>query len=106
MGSSCSGFSSCSTRALLSHSIWDLPEPGTEPVLPGLDDISDSMDMSLSKLWETVKDRKPGVLHPLRFSKGQMQLSDSKTPYIDKRILNHWTTREAPRALVLQHCTT
>ena len=27
-----------------------------------LDDITDSMDMSLSKSWETVKDRKPGVL--------------------------------------------
>ena len=25
-----------------------------------LDDIIDSMDMSLSKLWEMVKDRKPG----------------------------------------------
>ena len=27
-----------------------------------LDGISDLMDMSLSKLWEIVKDRKPGVL--------------------------------------------
>ena len=27
-----------------------------------LDDITDSMDMSLSKLREMVKDRKPGVL--------------------------------------------
>ena len=30
-----------------------------------LDGITDSMNVNLNKLWDTVKDRKPGVLHSM-----------------------------------------
>ena len=36
-----------------------------------LDGITDLMDMSLSKLWERVKDRKPGVLQFMGFAKSR-----------------------------------
>ena len=42
----------------------------------GLDGIPDSMDMDLSKLWETVKDREPwsAIVHGVE--KSQTQLGD------------------------------
>ena len=41
-----------------------------------LDSITNSVDMSLSKLWEIVKDRKSGVLQSMRVTKSRIQLSD------------------------------
>ena len=51
-----------------------------------LDDLTDSMDLSFSKLQETVKDREtwhaavPGV------SKSLSQLSKKRNPFNDKRV--------------------
>ena len=41
-----------------------------------LDGITNSMDMSLRKLWELVKDREPGVLHVHGVTRNQTGLSD------------------------------
>ena len=40
-----------------------------------LDDITDSMDMSLSKLQEKVKDGKPGVLQSMGLQKVRCNLT-------------------------------
>ena len=37
-----------------------------------LDGITDSMNMSLNKLWDTVKDRKPGVLQSMGCKESDM----------------------------------
>ena len=44
-----------------------------------LDGITASLDMSLSKLWEMVKDRKAWHAAVHRVTKSQTQLSDQKT---------------------------
>ena len=41
-----------------------------------MDGIADSMDMSLSKFQEIVKERKPGELQFIGWQKSQTQLSD------------------------------
>ena len=44
-----------------------------------MDGITDSMDMSLSKLWETVEDRAAWRAAAHRAAKSQTQLSDLTT---------------------------
>ena len=48
-------------------------------MVAGLDSITDSMDMNLSKLWETVEGRGTwhGAVHGV--AKSQTRLSDSAT---------------------------
>ena len=41
-----------------------------------LDGITDLMDMSLSKLWELVVDREPGVLQSMGVTKSRTKMSN------------------------------
>ena len=50
--------------------------------LKWLDSITDSVDMNLSKLWETVQDRgawQPGELQSMGVTKRQTRLNDGTT---------------------------
>ena len=47
--------------------------------------ITDSMDMSLVKLWEMVKDRNPGMLHSMGSqSVGHNGMTEKQKVYLDK----------------------
>ena len=46
------------------------------------DSITDSMDMSLSKVWEMVKDRKPGVLQSMGSQRAGHDLATEQQQHI------------------------
>ena len=46
-----------------------------------LDSITDSVDMNLGKLWEILRDRRPGVLH------GGNKESDTTLQLNDKQVI-------------------
>ena len=61
-----------------------------------LDGITDSMDMSLSKLWEIVKDRKSWCAIVHRVTKGQTWLNDWATTSSIWKLLLFYPTSASP----------
>ena len=53
-----------------------------------LDGNTDSMDMNMSKLWETVKGRKPGVLQSMESQRAAHDLVNEQQKISDKIILS------------------
>ena len=56
-----------------------------------LDGITDSMDMSLSKLWETVENRGSGVLQSMRSQRVGHNWAPEQHPFT-LVLLNYWVT--------------